>query len=154
MRNRKRQYLSAFACLMLCVALTGCKDDAYTAAAKATDDVATAVGQATAGTADLYNAGVITKDEKNAVAIVLLNLVDGNTEFRNKVKELHAKPATTKTDYLNAASSFVQSGRNLLASGDLHVKNADGQKKLDLWLQAIQTGLSGVATAIQSAKGS
>lgn len=152
MRKRNLRSVSILICLVFCLA--ACSDDPYTAAAKATDDVATAVGQATAGTADLYNAGVITKDEKNAVAIVLLNLVDGNTEFRNKVKELHAKPATTKTDYLNAASSFVQSGRNLLASGDLHVKNADGQKKLDLWLQAIQTGLSGVATAIQSAKGS
>jgi BMFP domain-containing protein YqiC len=153
MKNRKTQFAAVFFCFVLAFALAACQDDAYKAAARASDDISSAVAAGITVTSDLYKTNLITRDEKNAVATVLLNITDGNTEFRTQVKALHAKPAVTKADYLTAASSFAQSARNLLASGDLHVKNADAQKKVDLALQAIQTGLDGIATAISAAKG-
>jgi len=144
--------VSALLVILFCFTMTGC-DDAYRAAAKGTDDVASATSAAIPAVAQLYKEGTITQAEKNAIAGILLNVVDVNTEFRNNVKALHAKPATTKADYVNAVNSYVQSVRNLLASGDLHVKNANGQQKLDLLFQAIQAGLTAVSTAVSSAKG-
>jgi len=154
MKNRKAQFAAVFFCFILAFALAACKDDAYTAAAKASADVSGAVGVAITATSDLYAQKLITQAEKNAVATVLLNVTDANTQFRVQVKALHANPVTTKAQYLTAASSFVQSAQVLLASGDLHVKDPAAQAKLTTVLNAIQTGLDGIATAITAAKGS
>lgn len=150
MRNTKRSFALFLAIAFILSFASGC-DDAYRAAAKGSDDVANGVKAAVAGIGDLYTQGIITQDEKNGAARILLTLTDGNTEFRNNVKTIHARGGL-KADYVAAASGFVQSGKNLLDNGDLRVKNPDAQKKLDVWLTAIKTGLDGIGLAIQKAK--
>lgn len=151
--DRRKRSLAIFLALAVILSFsTGC-DDAYRAAAKGSDDVSSAVDKAIKGTAELYSQQLIDKNEKDAVAHVLDKITDANIEFRGNVKKIHANATATKADYIAAASGFVQSGRTLLANGDLNVKNTDAKKKLDAWLQAIQTGLDGVSLAIQQAKG-
>jgi ribulose 1,5-bisphosphate synthetase/thiazole synthase len=153
MRNRKTQFAAVFFCFVLAFALAACQDDAYKAAARASDTIASSVSAGISVTSDLYAQKLITQAEKNGVATILLNITNANTEFRNQVKALHAKPAVTKADYLTAAGAFTQSVRNLLASGDLHVKDPNAQLKLDTVLKAIQTGVDGIAALITAAKG-
>src|SRR5690349_13189625 len=139
MPSRNRKWFLFFFLVAIFSVVAGC-DDAYRAAAKGSDDIANGVKDAIPAISDLYTSTppLITKDEKNAAAGALNKLTDLNTEFRNNVKQIHAKGTATKADYLTAASGFVQSARTLLAAGDLNVKNPDAQKKVDSVLQAIK----------------
>jgi hypothetical protein len=151
--NRKCKILFV---LLLALVVVGCKDDAYTAAAKSTkgisDSVRTGIDTVQtlyASTSDIH----IDRAERDAALHVLDNLTDLNSQFRGQIRTLHSNPATTKAQYLQVASGFVASSQALLQSGALHVKSPSAQAKLDTIFTAIQTGLNGLAVAIQSAKG-
>lgn len=147
---RKSKSFLVLAIFIALVSASGCKDDAYTAAAKGTDDVAAGVKTGIDVTGELYADKLIDQGEKNAVGGFLLDFTALNTQFRQNVKSLHAKHAT-KADYVAAASAFVASGRKLLADGNLHIKNETAKARVDTFLQAIQTGLDGVNIAILNA---
>lgn len=142
--------------VLLPLLVAGCKDDAYTAAAKSTKAISdsTKTGIDTVETLYTSQSDIrIDRGERDAVLGVLNNVTDLNIQFRTQVKTLHANPATSKAQYLQVASGFVSSAQALLNSGALHVKNPSAQAKLTSVFQAIQTALNGISIAIQNAKG-
>jgi hypothetical protein len=157
--HNKVRAVVLFAALSLMYFAVGCKDDAYTAAAKSADTVTSSVKATIDWTKQAYNPNCqsgqpcIDRDEKNAITLVLIDVTSANDLFIGDIRKLHAQNVTAKADYISIANTFVGNARTLLASGTLHVKNPQKQADLDLKLRAISTGLDGISAAIQLAKG-
>lgn len=155
--RRPRQLILAAILVPLLLAAQGCKDDAYTACAKASADISSTVKTGIDTVQTLYTAPAasdirIDKAERDGVLAILGNLTDLNIQFRSQVRALHAHGVTGKMDYLRVADGFVSSGQALLQSGALHVKNQAAQDRLNTIFETVKVALNGIALAVQNAK--
>jgi hypothetical protein len=143
MVRNKRVVLSLV--LVLSLLSSGCPKDPYRAAIQGSADVSQAVSSAIKITTAYYSNGTINDGQKATVAKYLTIVTDCNMTFRKAVVEAHTAGATGASAYLPVANSFVVCAQSSApAIGNSTVQN---------YLKAVETAISGIGLAVQSAKG-
>ena len=130
--------------------LSGCpgSKDPYTASMQASLQVSDAVAQAIPIVQQLQTNNLITAAEAHTVYGYLDSVTTGNGVFRHTAQAAHAAGNKTAAPYLAAASTFVQGVNSAQVLAAIHITNPDSQKKVLLYLEAVQTVLNGITTII------
>jgi hypothetical protein len=110
--------------------------------------VSDAVAQAIPIVQQLQTNNLITPEEAHSVYGYLDSVTTGNGVFRHSAQALHAGGTNTASEYLAAASTFVQGVNSAQALAAIHITNPASQQKVMLYLQAIATVLNGIQTVI------
>jgi hypothetical protein len=147
---RRRQVIQVLLLLPLLLLSSGCPKDPYTAAIKASDDVANAVHAAITVATDYYGTGKLSDGEKAQVANYLNLVTDSNMKFRHDVVAAHTQGATVPAIYLQFAQAFVNSvPTDPLA---FQYKSVDAQDKFKSVLGAVKTAINAISLMISGAK--
>ena len=139
--------------LPLVLLLSGCPKDPYVASMAASSDVSNVVADAISITSQLQADNLITNQEVAGIASYLGSITTLNQTFRNSVKQIHSSGVTGKAQYLAAAQTFVTNATNTETLQALRIVNPAAQKKVQIFVRAINTALTGIQTAINQAKG-
>ena len=148
-----------FVALLLLLSLTAfsfkCDDggggglsDPYRKAAKASDDIATALNTMTKLKRDLGTSGKLSHDREVALTTLLQKANDADRAFLNEIKKLKADPnpaqKATLCTLFNTASSALT---DLNTSGIMPVEDADAKSKLATVFSTITTA-TGLITGL------
>lgn len=138
---------------VLAMLMVGCPKDPYTASMAGSDDIANGVADGITIIADLQKAGLMSPTEVSQYAGYLGSLTTLNQTYRASVRQIHSSGVTGKGSYLSAAQTFVTNANNPQLLAALHVSNPSAQAKVQTFMVAISTALTGIQTAITAAKG-
>jgi hypothetical protein len=154
---KRRQRAIGFICFTLAAALWcgawACSKDPYTASMAASLDVSNGVNDGLTVLSELRKGNLITQAEVADYAGYLGSLTTLNGTFRTSVRQIHASGQTGKAAYLAAAQVFVSNANSPQVLTALHVSNPAAQAKVETFMRAIATAITGIQTAINAAKG-
>ena len=137
--------------IILVLGLAGCTNkDPYTASMQASLSVSDAVAQAIPIVQQLQASNLITTEESKVVYGYLQSVTVGNGVFRNTARSLHASGQTTAAAYLGAADTFVKGVNSQQMLASIHISNPQSQAKVMLYLNAVDTVLTGIQTVINN----
>ena len=148
----KRKTILAVPLLFLSLFVGGCpkSQDPYTASMQASLSVSDSVAQAIPIIQELQTSNLLTPAEAKSVYSYLNSVTVGNQVFRTTARQLHAAGNTTASAYIGAASTFIQGVDSTQTLAAIHISNPQSQAKVMLYLQAINTVLTGIQTVIQN----
>jgi len=138
--------MKRFAVLLLTVVvLAGCKDP-YGACEKAALNIGNGIAAGMNTANDLRVAGKISLQEETNILGFLKFANDANGVFGACAQQVHASGA--KTGYTTCALTFQQTLSNPTELALIHVSNPDSQQNVMVIVNAINTGVSTVLTAL------
>jgi len=149
----RRFSVLVFATMLLLGLASGCAKDPYTAAMAASLDVSNVVSDGLVVLTELKKDVLITQPEVATFAGYLGSVTTLNGTFRTSVKAIHASGTSGKAAYIAAAQVFVTAADDPKVLAAVHVSNPAAQAKVDNIVKGIQTALTGIQTAINSASG-
>lgn len=152
MKRNLQRSLAICTMIALVLVTSACPAGTYRKILDAENGVAQSIGAGTDVVANLYDAQVIDRNEKNAVAGALLDANHLLDVFNKGAKALHDSGAESKTQYLTLADELSKGIVKLNASGTLHFKNVNAKATVDSLFASIQVSIGILKNAIQGAQ--
>jgi hypothetical protein len=133
--------------------LAGCKDSDYTAACKASDDIASGVSAVRDLSEQLYSTyHLIDKDEVRAIQLGAIDAAAANKQFRNKLRAVKTINGDTKTQIGAWVGEVLTSLEALEQNGTLHIKNESARSQLAIAFKTIRVAIATIQ-ALAAANG-
>ena len=144
------RFIAAIAVLAAAIALSGCNDPGAVAA-KAANDVATAIGAAETTIGQLQAGGTISATEAKNILGYLNAANSLDSQFISCIGTVHAAKGAA-SGYLTCAQTFLNGLQDPAELANLRVSNPASQQKVDLVVNSVTLILQTVITALSGSK--
>lgn len=125
-------------CALVFLIGVACDQGEYHKAADAAAKVSSSLKAAVSESEALYRAGAIGKDEFVNLLVELDHAAYVNDEYVRQLRSFKTIDATNRSVLVNWIGDMTRSVDSLNANGVLHVKNAESQQKLAVYVTALR----------------
>lgn len=141
----------AIVCAALIVVGAACDQSEYHKAADAAAKISSSLKAAVTETDSIYRAHLITREERDLVLVEIDHAQFVNDEYVRQLQSFKKIDASNHAVLVNWVADLSSSVDSLNTNGVLHIKNADSQQKLGIYVTAIRGSIQILATIFGSA---